>query len=285
MKNKRRDGVRIKKLDGLHAIIPFLMRKRTEAEVSMNETFDITALTAYLEKYNEENGTNIKMFHAICYAFARTIYHRPKLNIFISGWSFYQRNDIILSFVVKRQFNDESEESLMFMRVQPEMTINDVSKKILGEVGAIRREKGNDMGDKLDFVGKLPRGAISALFHAVNALEFFGVNPKAFTEGDTNYSTLLLSNVGSIGANACYHHLNNYGTNSIMATVGTMRDENRLTLDGKVETHKVVDIMTTIDERIADGFYFAKSLRITKYLLEHPEHLFEKIQDAVPVEL
>ena len=285
MRNKRRDADRIKNLDGLHAVMPHLMPKRTESEVSMNETFDITELMAYLEKYNKENGTNIKLFHAICYAFARTIYHRPKLNIFISGWSFYQRKDIVLSFIVKRQLNDTAEESLMFMKVKPEMTINDVSRKILGEVDTIRKEHGNDMGDKLDFVGKLPRPVIAGIFRTVRTLEFFGINPKALTDGDTNYSTLLLSNLGSIGANACYHHLNNYGTNSIMSTIGTMRDENRLKLDGTVETRKVVDIMTTVDERIADGFYFAKSLRITKYLLEHPEHLFEQIKDEVPVQL
>lgn len=285
MRNKRRDADRIKKLDGLHAIMPHLMPKRTEAEVSMNETFDITELMAYLEKYNKENGTNIKLFHAICYAFARTIYHRPKLNIFISGWSFYQRKDIILSFIVKRKFEDTSEESLMFMKVRPEMTINDVSRKILGDVDTIRKEHGNDMGDKLDFVGKLPRPIVSGIFHGVRALEFFGINPKALTDGDTNYSTLLLSNLGSIGANACYHHLNNYGTNSLMSTIGTMRDENRLKIDGTIETRKVVDIMTTVDERIADGFYFAKSLKITKFLLAHPEHLFERIDDPVPVEL
>ena len=173
----------------------------------------------------------------------------------------------------------------MFMRVRPEMTINDVSKKILGEVGTIREKQGNDMGDLLNAAGKLPRPVLAAALKGARALEFFGVNPKAFTEGDSDYSTLLLSNLGSIGANAAYHHLNNYGTNSMIATIGTMRDENRLKTDGTVETRKVVDIMTTVDERIADGFYFAKSLKIARFLLEHPEHLFEKIQDTVPVEL
>ncbi len=285
MRNKRRDAVRIKKLDGVHAIMPFLMPKRTEAEVSMNETFDITDLMVYLEKYNKDNGTNIKLFHAICYAFARTIYHRPKLNIFVSGWSYYQRKDIILSFVVKRQLSDTAEESLMFMKVRPDMTIEEISKKILGEVDTIRKEHGNNMGDTLDTVAKLPRLMIALLMKTARRFEFFGINPKALTDGDTNYSTLLLSNLGSIGANGCYHHLNNYGTNSLLATIGTMRDENRLKLDGTVETRKLVDIMTTADERIADGFYFAKSMKIVKFLLEQPEHLFEPIEDAIDVKL
>jgi len=37
----------------------------------------------------------------------------------------------------------------------------------------------------------------------------------------------------------------------------------------------------TLDERIADGFYFARSLKLVKYLLEHPEELEHKIGEEL----
>ncbi len=52
-----------------------------------------------------------------------------------------------------------------------------------------------------------------------------------------------------------------------------------------MQERTLLDATFTIDERIADGFYFAKSLRITRYLLEHPEHLLETMETPVPVSL
>ena len=43
--------------------------------------------------------------------------------------------------------------------------------------------------------------------------------------------------------------------------------------DGHKEIRDVVDFGATLDERIADGFYFAKSLRLLKHVFENPELL------------
>ena len=48
-RKERRDGVRVQDVDGFHSIVPYVMPKRTEAEVSMSETFDVTALNAYMK--------------------------------------------------------------------------------------------------------------------------------------------------------------------------------------------------------------------------------------------
>ncbi len=285
MRNKRRDGERIRGLDGFHLILPYVMPKRTEAEVSLTEQFDVTELVRYMDRRNKEEGTNLKIFHAICTAVARTIYHRPKLNIFISGRTFYQRNDITLSFVVKQQFKDDGGESLMFMKVEPDMNLDSVSKLILGDVKKVRREKANDLDKLMDIVGNMPRFVLEGFFGTLRVLEYHGIMPKALTAGDPNYSTVLLANLGSIGADACYHHLNNYGTCSIMITIGTLHKENKIMPDGSTDVRDVINCAFTIDERIADGFYFAKSLRIAKYVLEHPEAMEESISEPVPVEL
>lgn len=34
-----------------------------------------------------------------------------------------------------------------------------------------------------------------------------------------------------------------------------------------------VDIGLTIDERLADGYYYSKTVKLARYLLEHPELL------------
>ena len=120
---------------------------------------------------------------------------------------------------------------------------------------------------------KLPRLLLIIVFRIIRWLDFWGLMPKALTEGDTNYSTVLVSNLGSIKCPAVYHHLNNYGTNSIMVTLGTLHKEEMLMPDGTRQVRDVVDIGATLDERIADGFYFARSLKLIKYVFGHPELL------------
>ena len=44
MSRNRADAVRIRELDGFHSIVPYVMPKRTEAEVSSVESFDVTEL-------------------------------------------------------------------------------------------------------------------------------------------------------------------------------------------------------------------------------------------------
>ena len=70
-----------------------------------------------------------------------------------------------------------------------------------------------------------------------------------------------------------------------MITIGTLHKEKKLMYDGTWQDRDVIDLSLTLDERIADGFYFAKSLRIAKYMLEHPEVMNEPIREPVPVEL
>ena len=285
MRNKRRDGKRVRWPDGYHNILPYIMPKRTEAEVSMTEQFDVTDLVKYMAERNEKEGTNLKIFHAICTAVARTVYHRPKLNYFISGRTYYERPDITLSFVVKQRFEDEADETLMFLKVDPDMNFDSISKLIIGDVKKVRKEKSNDLDNLMNFVGSLPRPFLEAFFGTLKVLEYHGIMPKGLTAGDPNYSSVLLSNLGSIRSDSCYHHLSNYGTCSVMITIGVLHKEQKLMDDGTWQERDVINCTFTIDERLADGFYFAKSLRIAKHMLEHPEVMNEPISKPVPVEL
>lgn len=88
---------------------------------------------------------------------------------------------------------------------------------------------------------------------------------------------ILTSNLGSIQCPAVHHHLSNYGTNSSMITIGALHKEEVLMPDGTKEIRDVVDIGATLDERIADGVYFAKSLKLIKHIFAHPEMLEKPI--------
>ena len=58
-----------------------------------------------------------------------------------------------------------------------------------------------------------------------------------------------------------------------MITVGTLHKDEILMPDGTREIRDVVDYGATLDERIADGFYFARSMKLIKHIFAHPELL------------
>ncbi|MBP5278990.1 MAG: hypothetical protein J6Z03_00770, partial [Erysipelotrichaceae bacterium] len=135
---RRKDAVMVNDPDPFHSIVPYIMPKRTEAEVSTRIELDITDLLAFIKKHNEDEGTQYKLFHCVCTAVAKMIYHRPKLNIFISGRKYWMRKDITLSFVAKQKFEDEAVETLMTLKVDKDMNLDSISRQILGDVNKAR---------------------------------------------------------------------------------------------------------------------------------------------------
>jgi hypothetical protein len=274
----RRDARWVRETPGLQTVMAHLMPNRTDCEVYLNDTIDATELMRYLEEKNAGHPQyKTTLFHCAITGLARMVRERPMMNRFIQGRRIYERDEISLSFVCKRRFTDHSDEALMVLVPKDTDTLDDISCKIVGDVIETRKSEHATGGvdSLLDGFAKIPRPILMLLIRIIRWLDFWGINPKFLTEGDPNYTTILCSNLGSIRCPSVYHHLNNYGTNSIMITIGTLHKEEVLMPDGHKEIRDLVDIGATLDERIADGFYFARSLKLIKYIFAHPE-LLEK---------
>jgi pyruvate/2-oxoglutarate dehydrogenase complex dihydrolipoamide acyltransferase (E2) component len=268
------------KAPGLQTVMGYLLPKRTDCEVYLNDKIDATELIKYLDKKNEEHPDyKTTVFHCAIAAMARMVKERPLLNRYFQGYVLYERDEISISFVVKRRFADNAEESLMVLVPKEEDTLDSISKKIVGNVHETRKSEHSTGGidELLDKFAALPRIVLIVVIRIIRWLDFWGINPKVLTDGDPNYTTILTSNLGSIKCPAVYHHLNNYGTNSIMITIGTLHKEEMVMEDGHKEVRDVIDIGATLDERIADGFYFARSLRLMKHIFANPEVLEKPI--------
>lgn len=278
----RKDGRWIRDIDGFHFIMPYLMPNRCDSEVYIEELIDVTEMVKYIEAHNSVNKEfRLTPFHVITAAVGKIIYHRPYLNRFVAGRRLYQRNKITLAFVVKRRFNDEAEESLLVTEIKEDTTLEQISRRIAGDAQTIRKEGGNDINDLLDKLSKLPRWLMRLAMCEFRFLDFHGWMPESICRGDSNYASVLLSNLGSIKCNVVYHHLNNYGTNSIVITIGRIHKELMADDDGNTSVRDVVAIGATADERIADGFYFARSIRMLEEILRDPQQLENKMKSEI----
>ncbi|MBE7039626.1 MAG: 2-oxo acid dehydrogenase subunit E2 [Ruminococcaceae bacterium] len=281
----RYDAYRIRDIDGLHFYMAYLMPKRTEAEVYINEKIDVTELLSYIKEKNQSGERKVTLFHCIIAAVARTIKMRPLLNRYISGKRYYMRHEISMGFTIKKKFSDHSEETLMIYRPKDSENLCAITDRISPKVTEAKREnKGQSVDDILNIVKKLPKPLMNLFMAFINFADVHGLMPKSFSSVDTNYCTVLLSNLGSIKCDAVYHHLNNMGTNGIVITIGEIHKEMMIDENGNQDIRDVINIGVTLDERIADGFYFARSLKLIKHLFKNPALLDKTLGEEIDFE-
>ena len=265
----------IKDTPGLNTIMMHLWPRRTACEVYISDTIDVTEVMKYIEEENKKHPEyHTTIFHCVVTAVARMLMEREKMNYFVQGRRLYKRDEISLGFVAKRHFSDGAEESLLVLKPKETDTLSDISKQIFGDVTKERQKKSADgINQTIDSFAALPRPILMFALGIIKRLDFYGKVPSSLREGDTHYVSVLLSNLGSIHCPSVYHHLCDYGTNSIVVTIGTVHKEERVMPDGTKQERDILDIGCTIDERIADGFYFARSLKLIHHTMAHPELL------------
>lgn len=277
----RKDGKKIN-MDGMHYILADFKPNRCDADVYINQTFDVTNLIKFVEKKKKENpNIHITYFHAFSMAIAKLLYNKPLMNRFVANRTYYQRDKVKLSFVAKVKFDDHSSELLCVLDVKPNETFLDISKNIAKRVEKIRNNKKSDTNDAVDIIGKLPQLIRVPIVGIVKWLDKHGWLPSVFVNDNIYYSSVILSNLGSIKCGSIYHNLTNFGTNSIIATIGEIHKEQIINKDGKKEIRDVCDFGINVDERIADGVYFAKSLNLLQYIFDNPELLDDKASEIV----
>ena len=273
----RWDGYRLRGLDPVHVMMPYIFGDRTSNEAVLGEVMDLTEVDKYLAKKNAENPEfKYTWFHFITAAIAKAILLRPKMNYFIQGGHFYERKKIQVAFNVKRQFSDEGEEAMAKFVLDPEgeSPMEQVYTYVHKFVTKVRKENQSvGVDDALKFLSHLPRFAWRIMSWALKRMEYYGIYPKSLAEDDPCYSSAYLTNLGSIKMNADYHHLFNWGTISFFVTIGEKKLRPYFKEDGSYEMRNTIKLGLTIDERIADGYYFAKTLRLVRKIFQNPELL------------
>jgi pyruvate/2-oxoglutarate dehydrogenase complex dihydrolipoamide acyltransferase (E2) component len=282
----RHDGKRVK-VRGILGLINHLKPKRSESEVYIIKKFDVTETLKYYEKKKKEAnklGLNMTMFHILSTAVAKTVYLRPKLNRFIINKQVYDRNEVSFGFVGKTSFEDKAEELLQCLKIEKTDNLLAVSAKLTEKVKIVKANKQNDADKLVDMISKAPAFVKSIIIVIFRFLDNHDLIPRSLTDNLIYHVSVLITNLGSIKCGAIYHNLTNFGTNSVLVAIGEIKKEVMVNENGKMEVKDCVEIGFTLDERIADGFYFAKSVRYFDYILQHPQFLDEAMEEGIDVE-
>ena len=278
----RKDGTYLKNISSMHAIMPLMYPNRCDNEAYISERIDLTAINRYLEKKNESGPDYpYNLFQVMVTALLKTITLRPKMNRFIANQTMYQRNEVTASFTVKKLFSDDGGEALAKIRTDGSETIDIIHDEIFRQVSFCRSDEKDPSTSSMDIVQKLPKFMLKLVGAGARFLDRHGWMPAGVIATDPFYSSAVLANLGSIGLHAGYHHLTNWGTCSVFCVIGEIKKRPFYDDDGHMEMRESVDLGLTIDERLADGYYYSKTIRLLKHLLENPELLEQPLNEKV----
>lgn len=281
----RRDGKRLRNIHAMHVIMPLMYPNRCDNEAFISERIDLTNIMAYLEEKNAGNPAyKYNLFQVMITAMLKTITLRPKMNRFIANQTMYQRNEVSAAFTVKKVFSDNGAEALAIIHSKGSDTLDTIHDEIYRQVSFCRSDKLDDGMKAVDFVCRAPGFLMNLVGALLRFLDKRGWVPYSLIKGDPYYSSVVLSNLGSIKLHAGYHHLTNWGTTSVFCVVGEMKKRPFFDEEGNMTMRESVDLGLTIDERLADGYYYSKTVRLLKKLLENPQLLELPLEQEVEYE-
>ena len=277
----RKDGYRLRKANPFFRIIPYIMKEKNDAHVFFEDRIYLEDTDKFIQKLRKE-GLRVGFLHIIIASMVRMISQKPKINRFVVGKKTYARKEISFSLVIKKEMNEETEETTIKIIFEPTDTIYDVVEKINKEIEInkeVTNENSTDTAAKL--ITYMPGFLISFFMFLVRFLDNRGLLPRFLTDLSPFHSSIFITDLGSLGIKSVYHHIFNLGTNTLFIAFGTKTKEHVLDYDNKLKTRKAIDIKTAVDERIVDGYYFANAIKIAKNIMTHPEELLNPPESVV----
>ena len=282
-KRKRRfgdrpDGYRLRSLQPLSKVSPYIMPNRSGASVYFHESIEITEAENYIRKKRNQGLKGFGMMHLLLAAYVRVISQRPQANRFLSGQRIYSHDeDIVVLLTIKREMSLEAEETIVKMHFTPTDTADDIYyklQKLIDENRDANPDSGFDNTAKLlNFVpGLLLKNAIWFL----KLLDYFGLLPKKLIEVSPFHGSMFITSMGSLGVAPVFHHLYDFGNIPVFLSFGAKYKKTELKPDGTPVQRKYIDYNIVCDERICDGFYLASSFKLFKTYFRNPHVLDER---------
>ena len=273
MFGRRPDGRRLKDIDPIVQITPYLMPMRCDAQVFLEHKLDYEMLSRYIAR-KAVDGEKITFMQLIVAAYVRGVSQHPEINRFIKNKQYYARNNLSASFtLLKDSQNHDSPESTVRIEFDPSDTLFDVRDRMVAAVEANRGESSE--GDP--FVDKLARGVLSIpglaslVVGVVRLLDRYGIAPKVLMKELPFYSSMFITNNASIGLHHVWHHIYNFGNVSAFFGMGSVLKEATVDADGKVRMKRWLPIGVTVDERVTSGAHYAAFFADVVRCLNHPE--------------
>ncbi len=266
----RPDGRRLKDMDPIVQITPYLMPMRCDAQVFLEHKMDYEKAARYIAEKNRQ-GEKITFMQIIAAAYVRAVSQLPELNRFIYNKQYYARDNCSISYVVLKNPQDNtSNEATARIEFDLTDTIFDVRDRMIAAQEKIRDEEDDVFVTKLaGTLLKIP--GLATVFTKLGIfLDRYGLVPAALVKQLPFFSGLFITNNASIGLSHVWHHIYNFGNVGMFIGMGTVTKEAVVDSEGKARMKRWLPLGMTADERMSSGAHFSAFFATMMKYMDNP---------------
>lgn len=266
----RVDAVPARDVPGYRRFMPALMPRRADGLVLFDQQIRVERAERYLEEVRLANpDLHPSIFHLVVWALVQMIDRHPHLNRFVAGGRVWQREGIWISYTAKTELTEAGTLIEIKDRFDPALSFPDMVRRTQAAVTAARAGAQGLADRELELFLHLPPALRRGVVKAAAAGNALNLLPARFVEGDPFFASAFVTNLGSVGLDAAFHHLYEYGTIPIFCAVGRIHPA-PVVDDGEVTVGRVASVKFSYDERTEDGLYAGHALEDFRRMVEDP---------------
>ncbi len=269
-RRRQADGDVAVDVPGYRRFMPALMPTRTESAVYFDQQVRTEAAEQFVADVRAAHpDLHPTLFHVLLWALAQMFDRHPHLNRFVAGGRLYQRDGIWISFTAKTELTEEGTLVEVKHRIDPQQPFPDLVRGLQEQTIQARSGTAGLVDRELDLFLRLPPALRRGIVRLASGANAHRLLPRRFVEGDPFFASAFVTNLGSVGLDAAFHHLYEYGTIPIFCAFGAVHDA-VVVDDGVPAVGRVASLKFTYDERVEDGLYAAHALVDLCRMVEQP---------------
>ena len=283
----RADGKQVKGLDIIDKAEPYFMPQRIDAVNYTQMKVQCDKLDDFIAR-ERKNGNTYSYMHILMTAIVRVLYIRKKMNRFIMRNVIYQRNEITISMDVKKKLEDDGEQMTLKFHFTGRESIAEVKQIVDSEIEKnLKPDQVHGTTKVAKKFTRLPHFLFRWAMAIIRWADRHGMLPKKLIDASPFHTSCFLTNLKSIKLGYIYHHLYNFGTTTMFMAMGKEKVEPFVYNNKELRLAKIMTVGISLDERVADGLYMGKTLRILQEFLTNPDSLMESLPDdgSIPKKL
>lgn len=266
----RPDGRLAAEVPGYRRFMPALMPTRNGSIVFFDRVVEVAAAERFVARTRAAHpDLHPTLFHVVLWSLGRMFDRHPHLNRFLAGGRLYDRDGIWISFTVKTELSEDGTLVEVKHRCDPTQPFVDFVRDMESSVAAARAGAEQLADKELSVFLHLPPVLRRGVVLLAGLADDLNLLPRAFIAGDPFFASVFVTNLGSVGIDAAFHHLYEYGTIPLFCTFGLVHD-GVVARDGEPVVTRVASLKFSYDERVEDGLYAAKALEYLCSVLADP---------------
>lgn len=275
---KRKDGVKLKHCDPILKMTSYIMPFRYDAQVFCKNKIKCEKIDEFIDE-EREKGIHFNYMHIVIAGLLRMYAERPKMNRFIVNRKIYARHGISFCFAMKKTLKEDAPETTIKLTFKGTENIYDVKEMIDKAIEENKKlEESNETDKMASRLLRLPNWFLKFVMKFIRFLDNHAMLPKKLINVSPFHTTCFLTNMKSLSTDYVYHHLYDFGTTSQFLSMGKEHIE-AVVEDDEIVKRKIMKMGMVVDERICDGFYYAKGIKAGTKYIQNPKLLRERLTE------